>query len=205
MRREVPLTIAGVVGFGMIIQYFFVNATLKEYAGQAQNWGTIIAAMATGLASVNLARIHFLRINRKSTDWPYSIALIVTLFVFGGLGLVNNQGATFLFLRNNLMVPLGSATFSLLVFFIASASYRAFRVRNIDASMLLIAGIILMLGRAPLGEVISKQFPVWADWLMKIPNAAASRGIMIGSAIGVIATGLRTLVGIDRGYLGGGQ
>jgi hypothetical protein len=205
MRREVPLGIAAIVGFGIILQYFLVDTTLRTMATHAQNWGTIIAAMATGLAVINLVRIHVMRINRKSTDWPYSIALVATIAVFGGLGLYNNTDKTFLFLRNNLMVPLGSATFSLLVFFIASASYRAFRVRNLDATLLLVAGIILMLGRAPLGEVISKQFPQWADWLMKVPNLAANRGIMIGAAVGVIATGLRTLVGIDRGYLGGGQ
>jgi hypothetical protein len=205
MRREVPLTIAGVVGFGMILQYFVVNPTLKDLAGQLQNWGTIVAALATGLAVINLARIHILKVNRRAKEYPYSIALLVTMVVFATLGIYDQKGATFLFLRNNLMVPLGAATFSLLVFFIASASYRAFRVRNMDATMLLVAGIVLMLGRAPLGEAIYGGFPGWADWLMKVPNLAGSRGIMIGAAAGIIATGLRTLVGIDRGYLGGGQ
>ena len=34
---------------------------------------------------------------------------------------------------------------------------------------------------------------------------AANRGIMIGAGIGAIALGLRILMGIERGHLGGGE
>lgn len=36
---------------------------------------------------------------------------------------------------------------------------------------------------------------------MDIPNAAATRGILIGAALGALAMSLRILLGIERTYL----
>jgi hypothetical protein len=109
----------------------------------------------------------------------------------------------------NMQVPLQSTMFSLLAFFIASAAYRAFRLRSAEASLLLIAAIIVMLGRVPLGQWLTRNLPQEATlpWLtetiMAYPNMAAFRGILMGAALGVMAMGLRVILGIERSYLGG--
>ena len=64
------------------------------------------------------------------------------------------EGSLFFWMFFYIKTPLELAMFSLLAFFVASASYRAFRIRNFEATLLLVAGIILMLGRVPIGGLI---------------------------------------------------
>ena len=78
--------------------------------------------------------------------------------------------------------------FSILAFFIASAAYRTFRARTPEAALLLIAAVIVMLGRVPIGREISEFFPLATDWLLNVPNLAAKRGILLGVSLGAIAT-----------------
>jgi hypothetical protein len=112
-----------------------------------------------------------------------------------------------------------SATmFSLLAFFIASAAFRAFRIRTVEAGLLAIAALIVMLGRVPLGDLLSdwllqlKWLPgvphtlhlsSIQEWIMNVPQNSAKRAILIGAALGVMATGLRVILGIERAYLSG--
>ena len=70
---------------------------------------------------------------------------------------------------------------------------------------MLIAAILIMLGKAPVGEMIWSKFPTISTWLMDIPNTVGQRAIMIGAAIGGFATSLRILLGIERGHLGGAE
>lgn len=103
---------------------------------------------------------------------------------------------------NHIMVPLQATMFALLAFFIASASYRAFRARNLLASLLLIAALIVMLRfvPGPWGELPAKT----ATWVMNVPNLAAQRAIVIGIGLGMVATALKVILGIERGYMGKG-
>jgi hypothetical protein len=108
-------------------------------------------------------------------------------------------------LYDSLFVPMSATMFSLLAFYIASAAYRAFRARSIEATVLLATAIILMIGRVPLGEAIWKGFPGLTEWILSNPSMAAQRGIMIGIGLGMIATSLRIIFGIERTYMGGGD
>ena len=168
---------------------------------------------------------------------------------------VQTKGSLFYWMFINIITPLSATMFALLAFFVASASYRAFRIRNFEATLLLVAGIILMLGRVPIGGLIPwwavsimlmfgigaiaapfikerslllglmvggivivivsgtlmgwnqnppelLSIPVIQDWIFAYPTMAGSRALMIGIALGIVATSFRIIIGLDKSFLG---
>ncbi len=111
--------------------------------------------------------------------------------------------------------PLQATMFSLLCFYVASAAYRAFRAKNVQAVLLLVTASIILLGQTIAGYWLTGWIPESSPLApFKIKNlvewvavflTAGSRAIMIGIALGVASTSLRVLLGIDRSHLGTGD
>jgi len=199
------MILAFIVGILMIVSFFFTSETLGEAARTVENWGVIVAAFALGLASINLIQIHAKKITRgKGLDWLYSGALLFSMIGMAVLGIAKGPThPTYQFWFDALFVPGQATVYAMTGFFIASAAYRAFRIRNLDSAILLVSAAILMLANVPVGEKIWSQFPAMGEWLMNVPNLAGQRGMLIGAGIGGIASGIRVLLGIERTYLGG--
>ena len=125
---------------------------------------------------------------------------VVTIVV----GLTMGQTSpAYTFIFDYINVPTGSAIFSLLAFYIGTAAYRAFRAKNAEAAILLIAGCIVLLGRVHIGAKILPFTAPATDWIMSVLNVGGQRGVMIAGAIGFIAVSLRIIVGLERRAYGG--
>ena len=107
----------------------------------------------------------------KQKGWQYSLfaiggllfAIVAGFFVKGNPDVawgahVTSKGTLFKWMFNYMVSPMQATMFALLAFYVASASYRAFRIRNFEATLLLSSGIIIMIGRVPLGSYISSWF-----------------------------------------------
>jgi hypothetical protein len=183
----------------------------------------VIAVFAFFLGGGNLVRVHVNKLLRRKKDWGFSIVTLGGFFIMLAAGLfkINNPGGIaaspttegsllqdiFIYVQN----PLQSTMYALLAFFVASASYRAFRAKNREATILLVAAFIILLGRTPFGMMLTGwipeslsifQVPNLAIWIMNSPNLAGQRAIMIGIGLGVISMSLRLILGIERTYLG---
>ncbi len=222
MRQVIPLTITAFVGLLLIVAVFI--PPISELERTFTLWFDIIAVFAFFLGGGNLIRVHVTKLKNRKTDWPYSIVTLggFTLMLAAGLFKIGNPGdisaavdtpgSLFYGIFEAVLVPLSSTMYSLLAFFVASASYRAFRAKNREATLLLIAAFIILLGRTPFGTVLTAwvpdsfsllQIPNLAMWIMNSPNLAGQRAIMIGIGLGVISMSLRLILGIERSYLGG--
>jgi hypothetical protein len=212
MRKEVPLAITFIFGTFMVLDYFIPHGRVTTIGEMFQEWTILITAFAFVLGVANIVRINLGKISRRSADWPYSIPLLVGLFgmaiagVFGGVADGSLANTLFLYV----FTPMQATMFSLLAFFIASAAFRAFRIRSFDAALLAITALLVMIGRVPIGDNLSGalglegswSFASMQEWVMNIPNLAAKRAILIGAALGAIATGVKIIVGVERNYLG---
>ena len=113
--------------------------------------------------------------------------------------------------------PLQATMFSLLAFFMASAAYRAFRAKTTEATLLLFAAFLVMLGRVPIGAQVgslidavlpflpgdgSTWFGDISGYIMTVLNATGQRAIMIGAALGMVAASVRIWIGLESEHLG---
>jgi hypothetical protein len=112
------------------------------------------------------------------------------------------QGRVYTWLYEHVFSPCNQTMFALLAFFVVSAAFRAFRMRNLEATLLLGSALIVLLACAPIGGAISPALLDVRDWNLAIPNNGGRRAIMMGAAIGAIATSLRIVLGLERSHLG---
>jgi hypothetical protein len=186
----------------------------------------IVAAFAFVLGGGNLVRMHGDRVYRKHKDRLFSTVTLIGFFGTLIVGLLKlrtdftivaaadyiERGTWFKFIYDSMFDPLSAAMFSLLAFFVASASFRAFRAKTPEATLLLLAAFVILLGRTFMGSILTGWLPdgfQWlhipnlSNWIMSFPNAAGQRAIMIGIALGVISTSMKLILGIERSHLGG--
>ncbi len=218
MKREIPLILTAVVGFTFVIQFFVPHWPMGDLSNTLSKWYSIISAFAIWLGGLNLLKISFEKILKKDKDWFFAavtilsffLILIIGLFFSGGRQYLE-QGSGFDWLYRNIYSPLSATMFALLAFFVASASYRAFRARNAQATVLLLAAFVVMAGRTPFGDWVSRMLFLPEGWwignltnvIMNYFNVAGQRAIMIGISLGIVSTSLRIILGIERSHLGG--
>lgn len=234
MRARIPLLVAFIAGIVPILSLYIPKNFLSGDTGMSprlDQWLIIVAGFALLLGIVNVLQNSTRKIRRRETGWLFSVVLLAGLFITGSFGIwgaISGHGIGFMpdgsstpfkWMEDKFFQPLQSTIFSLLAFFMASAAFRAFRARNTEATILLVAAGLVMAGRVPLLEFLAVPFPPLqpsaaaasqflgrlTEWIMDTPNGAAQSGIIIGAALGAASMAIRIILGIERGYLGLGS
>ena len=105
-------------------------------------------------------------------------------------------------MENGFFFPLGAAMFSLLAFYIAVAAYRSFRIKSVEALVMMIFAILVMLGQIPQGPLyIWEGLPALRLWLMSNVSTPAVRAIEFGSIIAGLAMAMRMWLSLEKSPL----
>lgn len=202
------------------------------------NAALVISGFTFLLGVYNLAFIHGRNVSRRRPGWGNSLAFFTAFFVmtvfafwrdwqtwFGGPAAppwVNDTRAAnaaqphdvYTFLFEGFYRNLDATMFSILAFYIVSAAYRAFRIRNAEAALLMIVALILMMGQVPLGMAVTNWIPSqglvstlrienFSQWVLTAINSPVQRAIGFGLGLGMLAMALRIWLSLERGtYFG---
>jgi hypothetical protein len=81
------------------------------------------------------------------------------------------------------------------------AAVRGLRVRTIAGTILTVCALLAITGISPWGYMTIPGIEKISSWLLDIMATAVIRGIVVGSAVGGVAAGLRTLIGREVGFI----
>lgn len=215
-KRLLPILLTVVtLSTGLIVLLSFVidNAILGAFRGVLVEWTVIIAAFAILLGVMNVLRVHAQRIGKRQGTL-YSVILILAFFAVFLPGIipassapaevskyVGPQGTIVTFIFQYVQRPLQATMFALMAFFIATAAWRAFRVRSAASLVMLISAVLVLLGSiyVNIGKGWESLVEI-KNWILTVPVMAGARGILLGIVLGIIVTSLRFLLGMEHPY-----
>jgi len=205
MKRTIPMAIAIAIGALMLVDFFFDETHINDLGAFFLQSTVIVVAFALLLGLLNVLVVHVRKIGKRKEGWLYSICLVGAAVAVILAGIPGPDSSVLKWIFDNVQYPLQAATFSLLAFYVATAAYRGFRLRSLESLAFVAAVILVLLGQVPIGRYLGDLVPAAKDWILNVPSTAGVRGIIIGVALGTIATGVRVLMGFARPYGGEGS
>jgi len=220
LNFRAPLSVSIAIGVGIIVLsgYFFgTKATgeltllgiLRSYFLQG---AVVVAGVALLVGVYNLTATHAKNI-RQGEESIYSfitvLGLLITL-VAGtyDLSMTYLQGKPGLqytrWIFENIHLPIESSLMAIIAISLTSAATRLLSRRlNFMSAVFTVVVLVLLIGAIP--AVVASDFNLvttFRNWILSVPAVGGARGILLGMAMGIIATGIRILMGIDRPYGG---
>ena len=234
LQRTIPIFILCVSGAIIVLAYFVTPAV--SWSETVNVWFNVLAAVAFVLGAGNLLKVNLEKISSQRPGWGYSAITLAAFFFMLAVGLLKvgavpdpkhpdvllagayeTTASPYGWMYEYVFSPLTSTMFAMLAFYVASAAFRAFRAKNIESILLLGTAFVILLAQTAAGMFLTGWIPedsrlafLRLDW-MKVAitehlQTAGMRAITIGIALGVAATSLRLILGVDKSYLprGGG-
>ena len=193
------------ISAGLLVLLGYLFPGLGFLSDTLLHWAVILAGFALLVGMMNLLAVHTNNLRQRKKGSLYSLVLIVAFvaaLLAAGIGTPTGGAAMWIF--QNIQLPVEASLMAILVVTLAYSSMRLLRRRSgILPIIFVTTTFVVLIGLAPVyayGDV--PLLTSLRNWIAQVPAMAGGRGILIGVALGTIATGLRVLVGADRPYGG---
>ena len=176
LRREVPAVLTTVMAIFVFLSTYAIPTGRNEDTGPYRFLVAVHGKHGIVSRGINLFRLHSRNIKEKREYWPFSLWLLAVFVFFTVLGIVKgNNDPLYKGLYDALIVPVNASMHSISAFFLCSAAFKAFRIKNLDSIVLMISAVWVMLASVPIGEIISPNVGIVKDWLLAVPGSAVAR------------------------------
>jgi hypothetical protein len=201
VRRNIPLYMTLVMVLLLWGSYFITSDPMPEIGGHLKNAGSVMFAYIMPLASITLIIRLYRNVTRKVENWYWSIYALAIFAITFLAGRIPGGYDLHSWIYEYFGGPVGRALYAQLGFQILSTGYMAFRIRNWEAIAVLIPGLLVVLGNAP---IVGAYIPALAEiksWMLANPVKAGQGVVLITMALGALVLGVRTILGLETGYL----
>jgi hypothetical protein len=199
IKRQIPLLITAVSAM-IIVAGFFSPDYLGDIKAELVNWQIPLTTLMLWLGVIINLIYNIRAVLQKSHFWHWRLWATIVFTVYFVVGyFLGKGGSEYQYLYNNVVVPIGRASMVTVGMALLSGAYRGFRVRNVETFLLVLSGIICTAMMVGLSEAIHPTFFTEAGgWILDFPLRAAQRGMLIGAGMGMLALGIRTILGYEK-------
>ncbi len=204
MNKTLSIAIVMVVGLIVLLGYFLHFTLLVTLRILLLEWAVILSAVALLVGVTNLFLVHLRKLTPAQPRGIYSVVLIISFVIT--LGVVGWFGPTHIYslwIFSNVQVPIEGSLMAILTVSLALAGVRLLRRKpNIMSITFIGTAVLILFATGPFFGINLPGLGELRAWIAQVPAVAGARGILLGVALGIIATGLRVLMGADRPYGG---
>jgi len=208
MKRSLwtPILVVVAVASGLFVlpSYFVELEPLISLRNLVLDWTMILGAVALIVGVLNLGRVHLNKIRTHQPGGGYSIVVLISLLITVGVMAGGGSAApSTLWIYEYVLLPVETSLMAILAIVLLFALGRMVYYRSNPFTLIFAAFALFFIGSAFF--VTGFRFPLFTelhDWIVQSLAVAGTRGILLGVALGTIATGLRVLMGADRPYGG---
>lgn len=203
-KYRIPQIICSVVAVVVVLSGFLKVPALKAAGTNLTNWVTVVTpfAMIVGAVSVLKTKVTSVAKHRDREGWlldAWQAVLTVGVISLGMIG--GTTHPLYVWVFDKIVMVLESAVLGLIALLLLSSAWRVLKAKNWE-SCLFIAGLFVsLLSQVPLGEMVWGGFPKISAFVQNVVSMATMRALGISIALGLITTGLRTILGHEKGYL----